>query len=91
MDLTIAMQVLKATVSFASSLEQGKTRAGSRFSKHKSQVKINSQQLQPKRVTASSYSGMQFTSFKTQNGRLAAWPQAQAHRNTTKLATDYER
>ena len=85
------MEVLKATVSFALCLEQGKTRTGSRFSKHKSQVKINSQQLQPKRVTASSYGGMQFTSFKTQNGRLAAWPQAQIHGNTTKLATDHER
>ena len=40
---------------------------------------------------ASSYSGMQFIPFKTQNGRLAVWPQAQTHRNATKLATDYER
>ena len=53
MDLTIAIQVLKGTVSFALSLELGKTRAGSSLSKYKSQVKINSQQLQPKQMTAS--------------------------------------
>ena len=53
MDLTIAIQVLKGTVSFALSLELGKTWAGSSLSKYKSQVKINSQQLQSKQMTAS--------------------------------------
>ena len=32
---------------------------------------------------------MQFTPFKTQYGRLAAWPRVQVHRNAAKLATDY--
>ena len=93
MDLTIAMQVLIESNSEFNCIESELGHDTSWFEILKIQNQNwqkNSQQLQQKWVTASSYSGMQFTPFTTQNGtgRLAVWPQAQTHRNTSKLATD---